>query len=77
MGLRFGDEMGLRNLMTRKGHLITRISIRAELPDLAPLLFDLSIKVHRGTYAFSNRIGNNATLCSTISSPYDGPLLFF
>ena len=77
MRLRFGDDMLLLHRIPFKGQAITRVPIRVDRTDFTALRLHFPIQTHRCFNALSNAIGNNATFLSTISSPYDCPLMFF
>ena len=78
MGLGLGDDVRFGHAVAGEGEAIAGIGIGADGGDMGDGILRLALNPHRGFYsavAYFKR--NNATLVPRISSPYDGPALFF
>jgi len=77
MRLSLGNNMRLRHAVPLECQVITAVGIGADSIDTGYQRLGFAVNSYRRFYAFAYFKGNNATLPSRISSPYDCPLLFF
>ena len=78
MGLGFGLDMGLGDAMALEGEAVAAVGVGVDDGDAGDALLELAVEAYgAGDAIVADVIRNNASLPSTISSPYDGALLFF
>jgi hypothetical protein len=77
MGLRLCHQMKLWGTDPFKGQPVATVGIGADGGHMGDLGFDLAIKLYGFFNPFADDIGNNPTRVPAISSPYDGPAVFF
>jgi hypothetical protein len=78
MGLGLALPVRLGHAMALESQPVAAVGIGADQGDGGNARLDQTVEADRAGYArVADEMRNNATLPSAISSPYDGPALFF